>query len=183
MDELDGTFTVIEYAVDGDSDDEITRTTGDLDDPELYYIEMDWDDVDACARAIAAQWTPHHVATAAWSVTLTVVDVDEVTVWDPATERRRATVSLPTRAELAPKIRALVDDLDRLLDPYGRSLDALDPEFRILIYGAEVFRVAAYAFDTVGTDVYRHNLDAMASSARHAAELADEIGTTVRRRS
>ena len=183
MDELDGTFTVIEYAVDGDSDDEITRITGDLDDPELYYIEMDWDDVDACARAIAAQWTPHHVATAAWSVTLTVVDVDEVTVWDPATERRRATVSLPTRAELAPKIRALVDDLDRLLDPYGRSLDELDPEFRILIYGAEVFRVAAYAFDTAGTDVYRHNLDAMASSARHAAELADEIGTTVRRRS
>ena len=123
------------------------------------------------------------MATAAWNVTLTVVDVDEVTVWDPATERRRAIAALPTRVELAPKIRALVDDLDRLLDPYGRSLDELDPEFRILIYGAEVFRVAAHAFGTAGTDVYRPNLDAMASHARHAADLADETRTSVRRRS
>ena len=57
MDDLDGTFTVIEYAVGGDSDDEVTLVTGDLDDSELYYIEMDRDDVDACARAIAARWT------------------------------------------------------------------------------------------------------------------------------
>jgi hypothetical protein len=141
-------------------------------------------DIDARGPAIAAQWTVHHVATATWSLTLTlppsVVDVDEVTVSDPATERRCATVTLPMRGDLDPKIHALVDDLDRLIDPYLRSLDQLDPSFRIRCTGPR-FSVSPHTRSAPREPgVYRHNLEAMASYARNAAYLADEIRMTAR---
>ena len=106
----------------------------------------------------------------------TVVDVDDVTVWDPATERRRATVSLPTRAELAPKIARSSTISTGSSIRTGGSFDELDPEFRIPIYGAVVFRVAAYAFGSAGTDVYRHNLDAMASTPDMPLSLPTRSG-------
>jgi hypothetical protein len=62
-------------------------------------------------------------------------------------------------------------------------VDGLSALFLVAVATAvALVRAAAYAFGTAGTDVYRHNLDAMASHARHAAELADEIRMTVRRR-
>jgi hypothetical protein len=178
-------FTVVEYAVDGASDDKVARFAGDHDAPELDgmdFGDVDENDIDTVARTIAEQWTPSHPAATGWRVKVRTSNGSRATAWDPASVIRRAMAALPAREETVAKLGLLTTKLHWILQPYARLLGDVGPECRALVYGAEVFFAAVNAFGTVGTDVYGHNLDAMGSNARHAADVADQARMTDRRR-
>jgi|GEM_PF-5624786 len=184
MDGAQFDLTVVEYAVDGASDDKVARFAGNHDAPELDgmdFGDVDDYDVDAVARTIAEQWTPRHPAATVWRVKVRTSNGYRATAWDPATVTRRALAALPAREETVAKLGLLTTKLHWILQPYTRLLGDVGPEYRALVYGAEVFFAAVNAFGTVGTDVYGHNLDAMGSSARHAADVADEARMADRR--
>jgi hypothetical protein len=177
-------FIVVEYAVNGASDDKVARFAGDHDAPELDGMDVEYvdgGDVDAVARAIANQWTPSHPAATVWRVKVHTSDGRRATAWDPESVIRRALAALPAREETVAKLGLLTTKLHWILQPYMRLLGDVGPEYRALVYGAEVFFAAVNAFGTVGTDVYGHNLDAMGSSARRAADVADEARMADRR--
>jgi len=176
MDGAEFDFTVVEYAVDGASGDKLARFVGDHDAPELDDIDfddVDGGDIDAVARAIAEQWTPSQVRSS---------NGYHATAWDPASVIRHALAALPAREETVAKLGLLTTKLHWILQPYTRMLGDVGPEYRALVYGGEVFFAAVNAFGTVGTDVYGHNLAAMGSNARHAADVADQARMTVQRR-
>ena len=184
MDGAEFDFTVVEYAVDGASDDKVARFAGDHDAPELDGVDFDGvdnDDIEAVARAIAEQWTPCHPAATVWRVKVRTSNGYHATAWDPASVIRRALAALPAREETVAKLGLLTTKLRWILQPYTRLLGDVGPEYRALVYGAEVFFAAVNAFGTVGTDVYGHNLDAMGSNARHAVDIADQARMADRR--
>ena len=94
---------------------------------------------------------------------------------------RRALAALPTREETVAKLGLLTTKLHWILQPYTWLLGDVGPDYRALVYGAEVFFAAVNAFGTVGTDVYGYNLEAMGSSARHAVDVADQARMADRR--
>jgi hypothetical protein len=185
MDGAEFGFTVVEFAVDGASDDKVARFAGDHDSPELDgmdFGDVDADDIEAVARTIAEQWTPSHPAATVWRVKVRTSSGYRATAWDPASVIRRALAALPAREETVAKLGLLTTKLRWILQPYTGLLGDVGPEYRALVYGAEVFFAAVNAFGTVGTDVYGHNLDAMGSNARHAVDVADQARMMDRRR-
>jgi hypothetical protein len=114
---MDGTefdFTVVEYAVDGASDDKVARFAGDHDAPELAdmdFGDVDEDDIEAIARTIAAQWAPSHPAATVWRVKVRTSNGYRATAWDPASVIRRALAALPPREETVAKLRLLTTKL------------------------------------------------------------------------
>lgn len=81
IDELHGTFAVTEYAVDSDPDDEVTRITGTSMTRSCVASKRTGTTATR-APGPSPRVGPSAPATAAWSGSLTVVDVDQVTVWD-----------------------------------------------------------------------------------------------------